>query len=201
MKPWPGMNTPSDGSDPGSGPGPGAPEGTPPASRPGTGTRLPAIAAALAALAGLALAGWMIAAYLHRPRENAFDASRPAAVPSSGGAADPAALAADRYNAVLQVRVQGPGGEMSPVGTTLARKLTLALHDAEGHVYAEVFDRVGLWAIEVPPGAYVIPFEQPDLTNWKWTLAGDGITRVAGKGYAVTFAAGRMNPTIDLLLR
>jgi len=163
----------------------------------GRGWRLAGFA--LAAVAGTGLAGWMIAGYLHRPHASALDELSPAA--SGGAAGAPRDLASEHYNAVLQVRLKGEQGEMVAVGTLLARKLTLTLTDAAGRSYAEVFDRVGLWAIEVPPGAYLIPLEQPDLAHWKWTLKGEALRVIPGKGYGVDFAAGRVNPTLDLLLQ
>jgi len=193
MKPWRGTSMPSDGSElppvpapPGAGRNPG-----------GRATRM--LLPVLAGLAGLLLAGWMITAYLRRPQSGSLEDTL--AQGGAPGSAAPSNLAADRYNAVLQVRVKGAHGEMVAVGTNLPRKLTLTLHDAAGNTYAEVFDRVGLWAIEVPPGTYVIPRDQPDLAHWTWVLTGEGVVPVPGKGYSVAFAAGRVNPTIDLLLQ
>jgi len=179
--------------------GAGAPPGPPGAAGRGHRSGLGAAVVVLVAAVGIALAGWMIASYLARPQASAPDVAEPLSGPQA--ARSPADLAADHYNAVLQVRLKDEHGALAAVGTMLARKLTLTLTDAAGRTYAEVFDRVGLWAIEVPPGGYVIPFDQPDLAHWKWSLAGDALQKIAGKGYAVTFTAGRVNPTIDLLLQ
>jgi len=179
--------------------GEGVPPGPRETARRGTRGGLRAAVVVLVSASGIALAGWMIAAYLARPQAVAPEMPDPPAGAQAARAA--ADLASDHYNAVLQVRLKDERGEASAVGTLLARKLTLILTDAAGRTYAEVFDRVGLWAIEVPPGAYLIPFDQSDLAHWKWSLAGDALRKVAGKGYAVTFTAGRVNPTIDLLLQ
>lgn len=192
---------PSENSDP------SVPDQRPASSRaPADGPRtghgfMRAGALALVAVGGVALAGWMIHAYLTRPQAAAPESMDGLGTAGPAPSPSPSDLSADHYNAVLQVRLKDEHGAQAAVGTVLARKLTLTLTDVEGRTYAEVFDRVGLWAIEVPPGAYVIPFEQPDLAHWKWLLTGDTLRTIAGKGYAVTFTAGRVNPTIDLLLQ
>ena len=111
----------------------------------------------------------------------------------------PRELVSQKYNVVLQVRAHDDHGVAQPVGTTLPRMLQLVLTGQDGTAYAEPFDKVGLWAVEVPPGTYTIARVQEGLGAWKWTLSGDGLKRT-GDGWTATFAAGTMNPQLDLLL-
>ena len=161
---------------------------------------------ALVAVAGSALAAWVIAGYLGRatllPGAAVTPTPETGTVPTPPpgvGAPTASDLVKQQYNAVLRVQVQDEHGVQAAVGTALPRRLTIVLQDSDGRKYAEQFDRVGIWAIEVPPGTYVIPRDQPDLAGWKWTLTGEGLTPGA-TGTSVTFVAGRMHPPIDLTL-
>lgn len=153
---------------------------------------------------GLALGGW--AAWRHLAR-------RPVVAPPDGALADGQAgpggpvrqptstdLLASKYNAVLQVRTNDAQGTPQAVGTMLPRHCTLVFTDATGRQYAEQFDRVGLWAIEIPPGPYRIPVDQPGLGEWHWKLSGDGLRRAGPGGWVITIEKEKMNPTVDLLL-
>lgn len=154
--------------------------------------------------ATVALGGWAVWRSVRaRPASAPPAGGLPDGVgPGAGPAREPSAsdLLASRYNAVLQVRCHDAQGEPQPVGTALPRRLSLVFQDGEGRAYAEQFDRVGLWAIEFPPGTYVIPASQSGLGEWRWKVSGEGVRRRGGEGWTVTFHAERMNPTIDLLL-
>jgi hypothetical protein len=110
-------------------------------------------------------------------------------------------MAKGSYNVVLQVRAQDPSGGLATVGTTLPGRLTLKFVDAEGKTYLEKFDRVGLWAIEMPAGIYWIPSAQDGLGEWKWKVSGETLARDGAKGWKFTLAAGTVNPMIELLLK
>jgi len=109
-------------------------------------------------------------------------------------------LAKGTFNVVLQVRAKDPSGGMASVGTTLPSRLLLSFSDADGKSYAEYFDRVGLWAIEMAPGTYHIPADQPGLGEWKWKVSGEGMTNEGKKGWRFTLKPGDIHPMIDLLL-
>ena len=109
-------------------------------------------------------------------------------------------LAKGVFNVVLQVRAKDPSGGMASIGTTLPRRLLLSFADAEGKTYAEYFDRVGLWAIEMAAGTYWIPAVQVGLGEWQWKVEGEGLVRDGDKGWKFTLKPGDVHSMIDLLL-
>jgi len=154
----------------------------------------------LAVAAGLGLGGW--AAVRTWQAQPAAAPPVGAIQPGAGPSRPPtnADLVADKYNAVLQVRARDAGGTDQSVGTALPRRLSLNFTDKDGRDYAEQFDRVGMWAIEIPPGTYRIARDQPGLGGWRWKVAGEGLAGGGAAGWTVTFHAGAMNPLVDLLL-
>lgn len=109
-------------------------------------------------------------------------------------------LVRQRYNMMLQVRANDGEGRAMPVGAVLPRKMEFVLSGANGQPYAQQFDRVGIWAVEVPAGTYTIATAQPGLGNWKWKITGDGIRPAAAGGWTITFTTGAMSPMVDLFL-
>ena len=135
--------------------------------------------------------------------------SRSGLTPSLPGAAAPAAhddpavaaaMARGKFNVILQVRMRDSGGGMAPVGAVIPSQLTLKFRDAEGRTYLERFDRVGLWAVDVPPGEYWVPPDQDELGEWKWEVSGEGLVRDGAKGWKFALTAGTTHFLIDLLL-
>jgi len=141
------------------------------------------IASAVTLAAALVYAGWRLTV-------------RPMAQPAPS---DP--LAQGNYNVVLQVHAKDPSGGMAPVGTTLPRRLTLKFQNEKGQTLLENFDRVGLWAIDMPAGTYWIPLKQDELGEWKWKVAGENLARDGEKGWKFSVAAGTVNPMIELTLQ
>lgn len=177
-------------------PGPGLPGAAPARSR-----RDAWILAAGAASTILAI--WALARYSGTRAGLAQLPAAPAGSPGAGaGAPVPSQedLLRQRYNMMLQVRANDGDGKPMPVGAMLPRKMEFVLAGANGQPYAQQFDRVGVWAAEIPAGTYTIAATQPGLGNWKWTLTGDGVRPAPGGGWTVSFKTGTMNPMVDLFL-
>jgi hypothetical protein len=177
---------------------PPEPAGLPPASSPvlqyrSARTTAAWLGGAVALISVLVFAGWRLTAR-----------SRPAAglpaPPGTGDTGAPGALAQGNFNVVLQVRAQDPDGGMASVGTTLPHQLSLVFTDGAGKSYVEKFDRVGLWAIEMPAGTYWIAPVQEGLGDWKWKVAGDTVVRDGARGWKFSLVAGTVNPMIELTL-
>jgi hypothetical protein len=175
-------------------PGPSVEPSAPPPSPPPSARRTAAwLGGAVALVLALIVVAWRFATPPRAP-------SSPGQAGGPGFAAANPELAKGTFNVVLQVRAEDPAGGTASVGTTLPRRLLLSFADAGGKSYAEYFDRVGLWAIEMEPGTYWIPASQPGLGEWKWKVAGEGLVRDGDKGWRFTLKAGEVHPMIDLLL-
>lgn len=109
-------------------------------------------------------------------------------------------LLRQNYNLMLQVRANDGDGRPMPVGAMLPRKMEFLFTGSGGQPYAQQFDRVGMWAVEIPAGTYTIAAAQPGLGKWKWKVTGDLVRPATGGGWTVTLKAGTMNPMVDLLL-
>ncbi len=150
------------------------------------------------------LAIWALARYAGVRRvDDAIPAAVPGAgEPGAGGAPLPSQeeLLRQRFNMMLQVRANDGDGRPMQVGATLPRKMEFVVTGEGGQPYAQQFDRVGMWAVEIPAGTYTIPAAQPGLGRWKWKVTGDGLRPAPGGGWTLGVKAGTMNPMVDLLL-
>lgn len=189
---------------------PAAGAGTPPAPSPGViagaGERAPRrsrreawLLAAGAASAIVAV--WALARYGGPRTGLAQLPESPAGAPGAGAPVpSQEELVRQRYNMMLQVRATDGEGRPMPVGAVLPRRMEFVLTGANGQPYAQQFDRVGIWAVEVPAGTYTIATTQPGLGNWKWKLTGEALRPATGGGWTITFTAGAMQPMVDLAL-
>jgi hypothetical protein len=144
---------------------------------------------------------WALARFAG-PRTDALPPDLPGGGASAPGAPMPSQedLVRQNYNLMLQVRANDGEGRPMAVGAVLSRKMEVLLTGANGQPYAQQFDRVGMWAAEIPAGTYTIARDQPGLAKWKWTLSGEGLRPAPGGGWTVTFKSGTMNPMLDLFL-
>lgn len=147
------------------------------------------------------LAVWALARYSGSRAGLSQLPSGPAGTP---GAAAPVPsqddLVRQKYNMMLQVRANDADGRPMPVGTALPRRMEFTITGANGQPYAQQFDKIGVWAVEIPAGTYTIATAQPGLGNWKWKLTGDALRPATGGGWTITFKTGTMNPMVDLFL-
>ncbi len=150
------------------------------------------------------LAIWALARYAGtRTVANPMPTGAPGeSAPGGGGGPLPSQeeLLRQNYNLMLQVRADDGDGRPMPVGAVLPSGMQLIFTGAGGQPYAQPFDRVGMWAVEIPAGTYTIATAQPGLGKWKWKLTGDAIRPAAGGGWTIALKAGTMNPMVDLLL-
>ena len=171
---------------------PGQPERPPDPSRAIAMTRK--VALGLLLFLGVAFAFWAIKQALSRRETAAPPPTRAAVSPTAVPA-----LAANRLMVHVQVRMRGSDGLEVPIGTTLPRQVALKLLGQGEQPYEARFDRVGVWAMEVPPGEYQVPADQSDLGEWRWTLSGPTVSETP-EGYTVTFDKARALATLNLLL-
>lgn len=143
---------------------------------------------------GVAFAFWAI--------KQALSQREMAVPPPTRTASSPTAVPAPAANMLVvhvQVRMRGPDGLEVPIGTVLPRQVALKLVGQGEQPYEAQFDRVGVWAMEVPPGEYQVSADQPHLGEWRWTLSGPTVSETP-EGYSVTFDKTRALSTINLLL-
>lgn len=142
------------------------------------------------------LAVWGVAQYIEylgtrtptRPAGDAADPSQPDAT-------------AGQVSARLEVQVLDEKNKEFPVGTPLPRRLMLTMGIPDGQAYSMPFDKVGVWASDVPPGEYLVSLEQEHLGNWRWKLEGKGVKMDDAAGAYRLKIAGREQPlTMKLTL-
>ena len=151
----------------------------------------------------LMAAGCILAAWFLRNAWSGRAADRPASAPGLVREPSPELdppPAPGMVNVRMRVRSFDAAGNEHVVGKELRERVTLKLAGLDGQPYEAQFDRVGMWAMEIPPGEYLIAREQPSLKSWRWTLSGRGVTNEGKKGYRVIFQFGQA-PTLQLVLR
>ncbi len=188
------MNMPSSTSEP------GGPERPPDPDRARTAVRTVGIV--LVGILGMVFAGWTVMRYLaHRDSLVPLSGGQAVPGPAETGVASPTAPVSNPnlINVHVMVRVKGESGDELLIGAALPQRVALTLVGEAGQPYEARFDRVGVWAMQVPPGEYKILSQQPDLGKWRWELNGTNVTE-AEEGYMVKFERSEELATLDLLL-
>ncbi len=150
------------------------------------------------AVAGCGLAAW-IAWNALSDRVSGRPATAPGLVSDPPREMDPP-VSPGMVNVRVRVRSFDRSGNEDVIGTRLGERAVLKLAGVNGQPYEAQFDRVGMWAMEIPPGEYVVSREQPSLKRWEWTVSGRDVSDEGAEGYRMTFRVGQA-PTLELVLR
>ena len=153
---------------------------------------------AILAVAGCGLAAWIVWSALSA-RVVGRPATGPELVQEPPREMDPP-VSPGMVNVRVRVRSFDRAGNEDVVGKELGQRVILKLAGVNGQPYEAQFDRVGMWAMEIPPGEYIISREQPSLKRWEWAISGREVADEGEKGYRVAFSIGQA-PTLELVLR
>lgn len=156
------------------------------------------VALAVAGAVGIGTVAWTVGQYLSSPGAVPASSADPSGPPEES-AGPPVAVTPGMLSVHVAVRVRGGDGEDVAVGTSIPTPVALQISGEDGRQYEARFDRVGVWLMEVPPGVYLAPLEQPELKNWKWKLTGRNVTS-GPEGPVLRFESGGVPPRLELLL-
>ena len=164
-------------------------------------SRARVVALVVAGALGVGFAAWAIGQYLSSQRAVEPMGGLPSAEAGSpvAGSGREDAPAGEIVNVHVVVRMRDETGAEVTIGTAIPSQVSLTLKGEDGRPYEARFDRVGVWLMEVPPGTYRVPLDQPELRDWKWTLSGKNVTP-GSQGSTIRLAPGQVPPRIDLLL-